>query len=288
MHARELLELAAVVSAHGCTLVSGDGRVPQASLERYWTASKCRLDRWGRDLKEHTLRAASASGLLRRPLFIRPVLEEILVSEVLTRVWSAVLCAQDRLHGTKEAEPIARSVLIGHLEARHRTLQLLVHGPGIDAEQALSLNRLRRRAERWTDLLIGHLTSHFDVSEFALEPQRAVEFSDELRSHPHWQRGATAWSVVLASLRSAFGDVVHAQTANADLNADIARSVIACFQPEHFDSTGIFRSLWLMRLSAVTDDARGMIAEMFHAEDNPPPVALDVANQGDFLRRRRL
>ena len=51
---------------------------------------------------------------------LRGVLEEILVSEVLTRVWTAVLCAHDACRGAEEAGPAARSVLLGHIEARHR------------------------------------------------------------------------------------------------------------------------------------------------------------------------
>ena len=103
----------------------------------------------------------------------RGVLEEILSGEMLTRVWTAVLCACDRRRHSDEAEPAARSVLIGHMEARHRVLTLLVRGPGIDAEAVLRLNRLRRRAERWTDLLIGHLAGRYAVSEFAFDPPEA-------------------------------------------------------------------------------------------------------------------
>ena len=62
------------------------------------------------------------------------MLEEILSGEVLTRVWTAVLCLDDRQHGGTEFESLARSIMIGHMEARHRVLLLLVRGPGIDAE----------------------------------------------------------------------------------------------------------------------------------------------------------
>ena len=59
---------------------------------------------------------------------VRGVLEEILTGEVLTRVWTAVLCLYDRQHGGNEFESLARSIMIGHLEARHRVLML--HGAG--------------------------------------------------------------------------------------------------------------------------------------------------------------
>ena len=90
---------------------------------------------------------------------VRPVLEEILVSEVALRVWTAVLYAYDRRRQTHDAEPIARSVLLGHLEVRARALALLIHSPCLPAEDAVRLNRLRRRAEALDRRPAGHLRS---------------------------------------------------------------------------------------------------------------------------------
>ena len=65
--------------------------------------------------------------------------------------------AYDRTRGVVEAEPVARSVMLGHSEARHRVLTLWSAASGIDARTPVKLNRLRRHAERWTDLLVGRL-----------------------------------------------------------------------------------------------------------------------------------
>lgn len=265
MHARELVELAAIVSAHGPVLVRGTHQLSPSATEGYWTASKCRLDRWGRSLKHFTHDAtAEPDPQWRRAhwSFVQGVLEEILTGEVLTRVWTAVLCAYDRYHGSGDGEAIARSVLIGHLEARHRVLTLLVRGPGIDAESAVKLNHLRRRTERWTDLLVGYLTGLHDVSEFASDPARAKDFAEDLRYRSNLEGGRQAWPLVLSSLRAAFGAGLCATSPNADLNAKIASSILSCFQPELFDSTGLFRSLWMVRLSNVTDDAQGMVDDL--------------------------
>ena len=206
MHARELIELAALVAAHGPVLVRTSGRISETSLKQYWIASKTRLDRWGWTLRsvsgeaDETDRASKPSqGALPRG-----TLEEIITGEALTRVWAAVLSAHDRFRGTHQAEPIAQSVLSGHLEARHRVLTLLVSGPPVDVGQAVRLNRLRCRAERWTDLLIGHLLGVEDVSRFAVEPDRAREFADDLRSRSRMKRGRHTWPLLLASLRAAF------------------------------------------------------------------------------------
>ncbi len=180
MHARELIELAALVSAHGPTLVRSDHRIPADSIERYWTTSKVRLDRWARSLKDFTRQAgADAQQRQRKWPEARGVLEEILTGEILTRVWAAVLCGYDRSRGTDQSEPVGRSVMIGHSEARHRVLTLLSHVTGMDACAAVKLNRLRRHCERWTDLLVARLADVQDISEFAVDPKRASDFAED-------------------------------------------------------------------------------------------------------------
>lgn len=180
MHARELIELAALVSAHGPILVRGDQQIPAGGIEQYWTTSKVRLDRWTRSLKEFTRQVdAGAPSRERKWPEVRGVVEEILTGEILTRVWAAVLCAYDQNRGSDEAEPIGRSVMIGHSEARHRVLTLLSHARGMDARSAVQLNRLRRHAERWTDLLVGRLADIQDVGEFAVDAKRAMDFAED-------------------------------------------------------------------------------------------------------------
>jgi len=286
MHARELVELAAIVSAHGPVLVRGMEPLSVTGVEQYWTASKCRMDRWSRSLKGFTVAVETADAQWRQARWprVRGVLEEILTGEILTRVWAAVLCAYDRARGTELAEPIARSVLIGHLEARHRVLTLLVQGPGIDAEEAVKLNYLRRRSERWTDLLVGYLSPLLDTGEFAIDSRRARDFAQDLKYQCNFPGGRHAWPLVLSSLRSAFQQGLGPLSPNADLNARIASSILSCFPPELFDSTGIFRSLWLLRLANVTNDAQGMIRDLLALEG---PATDDTAAAAHLLERMR-
>jgi hypothetical protein len=260
MHARELVELASILSAQGPMLI----RTTQLSshgVQQYWVASKCRFDRWARNLKSFAADASQAdiSAVRVQWPFVRSVLEEIVTGEVLTRVWTAVLCLYDRQHGGKELESLARSIMIGHLEARHRVLMLLVRGPGVDAEGAVKLNQLRRRTERWTDLLVGHLAHYGDVAEFAIDPNRAVEFSQDLTFQANQAGGRQAWPLLQASLRAAFQRGMATVSPNEDLNAQVASAILSCFPADVFDSTGLFRSLWLHRISNVTSDVEGMI-----------------------------
>ncbi|NQU23082.1 MAG: hypothetical protein HQ567_17530 [Candidatus Nealsonbacteria bacterium] len=294
MHASELVELAAIVSAHGPVLVHGTRQLSETGIEQYWTTSKCRLDRWTRSLRRLTDEVTETDPRQRKtewPL-VRGVLEEILTGEMLTRVWTAVLCAHDRHHDNDRAEPVARSVLIGHLEARHRVLTLLVRGPGIDAEAALKLNHLRRRTERWTDMLIGYLLGMHDVREFAYDPDRAQDFSEDLRYRSQLKGGQHTWAMVLVSLRAAFKSGLSAACPNADLNAKIGAAILSCYPADLFDSTGLFKSLWLQRLSNVTNDAQVLVDELLtlervaeRSEAEESNTELPTAHRAGRLRR---
>ena len=290
MHCRELIEVAALVAAHGPVLVEGPGRISSSALHQYWAASKCRLDRWLRSLKgfaalEHQP-AEDAAGLAAE---IHSVLEEILLAEIAPRVWTAVLYAYDRRRKTDEAEPIARSVLLGHLDVRQRALALLIHCPHITAAEAVELNRLRRRAERWTDLLLGYLGQHYPVRELAFDPDRSSEFAADLRQQQRKSAGDQSWRLTLASLRMAFGAVPAEAGPGADTNLDIAGSILACFPAELFSATGELHGLWLVRLTHAVSDAQGMVDELLGTE--PPSRMLDgglpVAPVGGSHRHRR-
>jgi hypothetical protein len=276
MHARELVELAAIVSAQGPVLIRGVQKLSDTGMEEYWTASKIRLDRWSHSIRTFAGKAGDAQWHKQQWPDVRGVLEEIIIGEVLTRVWTAVVCAHDRQHGAADAEPIARNVLESHTEARHRVLTLLVHGQGIEPDAAMKLNHLRRSSERWTDLLIGYLAGIHNSCDFAFDADRAKDFSQDLHYQCRHAGGRQAWPLILASLRAAFRLGLSPQSANADINARIASSILSCFQPELFDSTGLFCSMWLMRLINAATDAQGMIDEPIAEESslagqNEPP-----------------
>jgi predicted nucleic acid-binding protein len=201
------------------------------------------------------------------------LLHEILASEVLTRVWSAVVALHDRRTGTADAEPVVRSVWLGHLEARRRALTILVRGPGVDSHEAVVLNHLRRRAERWNDMFIGHLAVHGEVSEFAFDAELADEFARDFRGRHAWQQGGVAWAIVMASLRAESHNAFPDNCPNRDLNDQIGAAILGCFGYDVFDSLGLPRSLWIARMLQTADSARGLIEEMVAAE-NPQNARL--------------
>jgi hypothetical protein len=262
MHSAELVDLAALVSLHAPTLLRQTRNLPDAELERYWTASKCRQDRWQLALvalKESRQQLVGATGGLHR--YSLGMFEEIFTGEILARVWCGVLAAADARCGSEHAEPAARSVLVGHLEVRCRTLTLLSNAREIPLGGLTELNRLRRMCERWSDLLLAEMAHHADLSSLAHDSARLREFAADVPRDSSGAYSRMRHALLQSSLAGAFRRPAPLPAPNSDLNRRIAAGVLGCFQPELFDGAGVLRSAWAARLMSAADDAELMLAD---------------------------
>ena len=267
MHVRELVELGALVAAHGMAFIQRSSLLTKRHLEQYWLASRCRQDRWARAMKSFS-QCSPAHACPDWP-DMRGVIQEVLASELLTRTWGAVACCYDRLHHCGFLEPVVMSVLAGHMEARNRALQLIVRSHGFSVEEGVVLNRLRRQTERWTDMLLGYLASDHNIAEFAFSAKRAQDFAADLRDERRYAPGDQPWQLAVASLRATFARGLSDDSPNGDLNQRIAGSVLACFDSELSDSGGVLTSHWMLRLSQITDDAQGLVEDLLYMEEIP-------------------
>lgn len=267
MHARDLAELAAQLATQASALIRTASEFDQKGIEKYWVASRCRLDRWSKTLREYSSRIHDLESFDKNALWAvtRPTLEEILISEVLTRIWTAVAIGHDRLGGRSELEPVARSILIGQLEARHRTLNLMVDGNGFGVEDAVALNRLRCQCERWSDMLLGAMGDEFDAVEFAFNVARVRETSLDLQNGSD-QGKMQPQKALLASLRVSFQRVVREESANPDSNAQIASGIMSCFPADVFDSLGTLRPSWLLRMYRITEETQWMLNDVLASD----------------------
>ncbi|MFV1964491.1 MAG: hypothetical protein ACC628_03650 [Pirellulaceae bacterium] len=281
MHVRDLVDFAAIVATHGTPRARIAKPFPEQGMRQYWSASKCRIDRWSRAIAEYSERG-EADSRRRGWRMLRPVFEEILVGEILTRVWTAVVCACDRHCGTDENEPLVMNIWNGHLDARRRVLNVLVSGRGVRMRDAVSLNRLRRRAEKWSDTLLGHLADECSVGRFAFSLRRVRDFARDVRSSSHPD---LVWSLLRASFRGAFQHGLSLRSPNGDLNRQIAAAILTSLHTEAFDPTGQFRSVWLMRLERMTDDTCGMVRDLLAAEGPPPLTRYDFPLRRNPLGR---
>jgi hypothetical protein len=273
MHVRELVEVAGLVAFHGPTLIAAPESAQLAYLEQYWSASRSRFDSWSRALKAYPSAVNQDSRqALDAWVEIRGAIDEIFTSELLVRVWTAVLVVGDQRRGEDVAAPIARNVLAAHMDIRRRALELLVAGTGLSIAQSTALNRLRRRTERWSDMLVGGLAHCGEVLQFAVEPDRALDFGSDLGCRREAPGGRQAWRLTLIALRGAFHTGLSPIAANGDANARIVAAILGCFSEDLFDSTGLFQSLWMMRLSATASDVQGLVSDLLEPKPRRLPA----------------
>ncbi len=261
MRSWELAELATHLANRGSGWCAQSRTLCSAALGEYWIASKCRLDRWNRSLK----RSRQTSGRNRSNRHgLGAVCQEILISEILSRVWASVASALDANLGTSEAEPLAVSVLTAHLDVTNRVLGLLSAGFTPVRGVRRDLNRLRRQAERWTDLLLGRFGWAPGIPQFAHDATRAADFAEDFaESNRQNQNNVPSERLLLrASLRSTFRGHGNWTTPNADLNARIAAAILQCVPDEYVSDADNFDWMWRLRLSSMASATETLVAEL--------------------------
>lgn len=281
MHLRELVELAALVATHAPARIRCGTRFPDPAVREYWAVSKCRFQHWTREIKKSfsgPLARAKGPRAERRPS-PRPLLEEILVSEILTRVFTAVGCGCDRACGADEAGPILLNVWSNHLESRHRVLNLMVSGRGLRMEDAVALNRLRRTSERWTDMLLSYFAGECPVDRFAFNSRRVHEYAQDLQAS---ENSDLAWSLLRASLQASYQRGLSLGTPSVEMNTSISAAILSCFQEGLFDATGSLKSLWMVRIEQLTNETKGMIEDLLSPQPAPPVIQRDLPLRGRF------
>jgi hypothetical protein len=269
MQAKGLVQLAATLAARGPAVLGRSSRISAAALEHYAAAAHQRHVRWMRRLRSLQRAAAPMTGA-------RAWLEEILVAEALPRVWAAVLCADALLRQDARSISAVCRTLEQHAAARHRALRLLAGSARcLTFRDAAELNQLHRSLSRWIDLLVAHVqqngaiaqaaqapASPVDVCQFAMEPERAREFAEDLAQQHAAGLGPSSLAMAIVSLRTLLNRQLRGASPNGRLNHVVATSIVACFPADMFDATGPYRSLWTARLTHRTADAERMIGQM--------------------------
>lgn len=265
MHCLNLADLAAVLAHHGPSILYRRQQVPNDAVTRYWTACRQRFDLWHyaigryRDLEQLGTPSELRSWWAEQ----RVLLEEILVSEMLTRVYAALGAGLDGGSEKSEIAPVVHSVYLSQIEVRNRVLHLMLYGRGNSINDAVQLNRLRGEVERWTDALIGRMAIEQTTPlEYSVSPSRATAHAEDARENPPGAfRDTTSW-LVSAAMRDALSRCLSKETSLPQANRQVAEAVMLCLRPDLFDSVGLLKSLWLHRLEAGADDTDRVIRQL--------------------------
>lgn len=258
MHAREMAEFAGWLSF--CSPLFSQGLIPPdfGNGMRYWAASKCRLQRWQSALKMFEEDVRNPDPRHNPWPAIEALVQEILVSELLTRVWTALLVQHDEISRNQELKCIGYSVYIGHLEARNRAARLILHDRARGEEVYERLNQMRCRLERWTDMLLSRLDDLNIARQFGFDRHRVSDFAAD-RHLEHAERRSQMESLLQASLAAALGRDTSRCTANPDLNREIVAGILECFPDDRFDGTGLPKGLLHLQVERTGEEAARML-----------------------------
>ena len=167
-------------------------------------------------------------------------------------------------------------------------LRLLLHSTFIPAEQLSELDRLRRRVERWTDVLLGPLVAHYgnELADFAFDPRRARDFGEDQSQARFGSTSRPAWSFLLAGLRSAFPSPPGHTSAN-DPTLPILRSIMALFPDNAFHSEGPIQSLQQTRVARASEQPEGPPDTPDHSTQRLRHDSAVTTRRAPLLSRRR-
>ena len=264
MHASQLAEIGSWIAAHSGNFAYGQKAQALDASNEYWTASKCRLQRWITALKMFEKDIANPSPDHDPWPALEIIVQEILLSEFLTRIWAASVHFHDFYQGTDELRGLAHSTFISHIEARNRAVRLLLAGQGSNEAVFDRFNVLRRKMERWTDLFLSQIPKLEVARKFAFDQDRVADFYLE-KPDQQDQASLRRQQVLMASFRAEMS-ANNQFAANPAFNRKIAAGILACFPSDRFDSNGLPKSARMLWLEKASDDTQALVNELFEFE----------------------
>ncbi len=282
MHCVHLADLAAVLSQHGPAILYRRESIPAEAVSRYWASSRGRFELWHRVIGRYQ-RAEQTGDWVKMRAWWRDhtgVLEEILVSEMLTRVVAAIAAGLDHGRDEDEISPITHAIHLTHLETRNRVQHLMLFGRAGSVQNAVRLNRLRKGVERWTDALLGRLWAHMPEEIcYAIDSQRARACAEDARAQIGCDTRETADWLLSAAMHDMLSRRSCSTASLPQANRNVGDSVMLMLRPDLFDSMGTLKSLWLHRIqydcertSLVLDDLLRPAADTSAAANGNKPV----------------
>lgn len=270
MHSSRLAELASWVAVNSGSLVYGSQDQPILVASSYWMTSKRRIQHWITSLKMFEKDIQQPDPKHEPWAALEIVVQEILQTEMLTRVWSATVLCHDWYRRSDELSGLAHSVYLSHLEVKNRALRIMLaaDGQGQGEREAVErLNALRRRTERWTDVFLGQLPFGDIAAQFAFDRKRVADYQLE-QCESIDDQNQTRRKVLQASFATDLIRNQSAYSANPELNRQIAGGVLACFPSDRFDSIGLPKSIRMLWLEKAHHDTQMLVDQLigFEAE----------------------
>ncbi len=237
-----LTEVAALMAAHNRLFIEQSRQLPNHVIGNYYILSRNRFNRWMRDLTDLD------NGMqVRDPLHLigltptrpatRSVTEQILINEMVARIWTVMLIARDRFNHEDSVCTLAHNVFLGHLSIRHKALSVCLSDKSMSPRDMIAVDKLRTATERWTDMLCCQLMDEFDLWNYAFHREQAQEFLQDRLDQRSLHHQSQAWVLILSGMRHSFPD---AEGLAAQIHEDdraITRLMLSSFPEDASEMT---------------------------------------------------
>jgi hypothetical protein len=255
---RDIAETACLAAWYGSSLLQTD-RLEPGCVETYWRYCRFRERLWHRCLTDDASGDSSARDATAG------LFEEVLVSELLTRVVAAVIWSQTG--GSPSCDESARSIadrtVAGHAAVKERLL-CWHRERTTSVVEALRNRRLERRLGRWCDLLVSPFLKTNDVDRFAWDPGRCREFAGEGAFSSCRDAEGPSFTLYANGLRLAVPNLTV-----TDRNRDAAHRAVACsilplLPASVFGEDGLVKPRWqrLIEAGSLLDSRTACINSM--------------------------
>lgn len=206
-----LPEIAAMMAAYGQNFVEQWAPMPVQVVGDFYVLSRNRFNRWMRMLDDLDRRAVLTQADLPFSSIgnlpgVRIVTEQILITEMVTRVWSILLIAHDRFRGENDTEALAANVFLGHQAVRRRALDVFRNDDLLGLEHVLRIEHIRRETEVWSDILCAPLMKKYNLWNYAHSEEQAREYYRQRVEQKALSGSSDAWIPMLSAMRETFAE----------------------------------------------------------------------------------
>jgi hypothetical protein len=273
MHARWLVEIATLFVMQSKLNEQNPLGLISSASHRYWTTSRQRFERWQELLTEHRekLDVVGASQRVAIWQSLRPLMEEVFLSDVLTRVIATYGARLEADAIDADLGPIAHNVFLTHEDIRNRCLRMLI-APGVPVEQSIEINRIRYSIEHWTDTFMAQFCQDTTRLEYAFMAERTAELIEEAKERESDCSKLVAWQLMVASCQKWMNQHCRTTSANGALNQHLGESVLAMLHPERFPAVSPFPLPFGDRITTLIEQANLWLNQLL--SPMPIPVAM--------------
>lgn len=225
---KSLAEVAWLVSRVGCQMIESQFEPSPQALRDFWQNTRQLQRAWDQVLNDGE--GSQQSGKLE------DLAAQLFTSELLARVWATVLAGIDQRTGRNDLTRIANNAVSGLLQMRNRLLSQLLLRSGATESWTADLDRLRRRCDRWTDLLIGNLSGREELFQFAFDADRARDFAAEATESD--LNAPPVELLIAAGLRLSFLGQLPDATLDSPAFTGLLQSILCSLPEQAFENDG--------------------------------------------------